>query len=63
MTLVYAIFLLIVLAVLSWAVNAYAPMQQPLKAIVNIAFVLVALGCLFWILVAIFGGAPPVPHR
>ena len=41
-TLIIAIVVLVVLGLLIWAINAYAPIAQPFKGIVIVLLVLVA---------------------
>lgn len=59
----YVIFVLIIIGVIMWAVNAYIPMDPPIKKILNIVVVI----CVILWLLQIFGvfgylSAPAVPR-
>jgi len=54
MSLVSLVITLIVIGVLLWLVNAYIPMDDKIKKILNIAVVVIVI---LWLLFAVFGGA------
>jgi len=58
--LIYIVLTLIIVAIVAWVINAYAPLPGSIKGIVNIVLALIVVGVLLWLINSYVPMAGPI---